>query len=222
VADVFGGGELRLQSGLEVRLAGVDVPRSGEPGGEAAEALLQRRFQERDVSLLYGGARRDGYGRAVAHVRSAGDRRWAQGVLLDAGLARVRTTATDRGLASEMLRREARARAAGRGSWASPDWRVRLPHEVRPGFTIVEGRLGPVRRTRSGAAFTLGAPQDGLTVELTRRARADLATAGLGLDALQGRLVRLRGVARPSGSGSRITMDHPEQLERLHGPGGVK
>jgi endonuclease YncB( thermonuclease family) len=222
VAAVFAGGELRLESGLEVRLAGVDVPGSGEPGGREAQALLARRLEERDAALLYGGERRDGYGRAVAHVRSTGDRRWAQGALLDAGLARVRTTAADRALASQMLRREARARAAGRGLWSSPAWRVRLPGEVRPGFMIVEGRIGGVERTGSGAAFTVGAERDGLQVGLTRRARADLAAAGVPIEAAEGRLVRLRGVARPTGTGHRIELDHPEQLEVLRSARGVK
>jgi hypothetical protein len=121
-----------------------------------------------------------------------------------------------------MLRREARARAAGRGLWSSPAWRVRIPGEVRPGFVIVEGRAGPLKPTGSGAAFTQGAARDGLEVELTRNARADFAAGGLPVESLEGRLVRLRGVARATRDGTAIAVDHPEQLELLRAPGGVR
>jgi hypothetical protein len=84
----------------------------------------------------------------------------------------------------------------------------------------VEGRARRLERTRSGAAFALGAPQDGLEVELTSRARTDLAAAGVPLEVLEGRLGRLRGVARATRDGTSIAVDHPEQLELLQDRGG--
>jgi hypothetical protein len=68
----------------------------------------------------------------------------------------------------------------------------------------------------------LGAETDGLKVELTRSARADFKAAGAPLESLEGRLVRLRGVARRTRDGTSIALDHPEQLERLQDPGGVR
>lgn len=141
VEAALAGGLVRLEDGSVVRLAGVDVPGRGEPGWAEARAELGRVTEGRAVSLLHGGARQDGFGRTVAHVRTAAGRRWVQGELLDAGVARVRTAAGDRALAREMLEREARARIAGRGLWASEGWRVRLAGEAEPGFALVEGRI---------------------------------------------------------------------------------
>ncbi|MBW3617845.1 MAG: thermonuclease family protein [Proteobacteria bacterium] len=214
VETVFFGGRMRLEDGTELRLAGVDVPGRGEAGAAEAKAALEGVVGGKPVALLYGGPRRDGFGRAVAHVRTLGRRRWAQGDLLQAGLARVNTTADDRALAGPMLRLEARARAAGRGLWTSPEWRVRLPQEIRePGFQLVEGRLGRLDRRFAGSAARLG---DGaLTLEASGRATADMAAAGAPFDALAGRLIRVRGVVRRRGAGWVLEVDHPERIEPL-------
>jgi endonuclease YncB( thermonuclease family) len=218
VAAVLTGGQLRLEDGTEVRLAGVEVPRRGEPAAAEAQAALSRLLGRGEVMLLYGGPRRDGFGRALAQVRTMGRRRWAQGMLLDAGLARVRTAASDRALASEMLEREARARALARGAWASPEWRVLLPEEVeQPGFALVEGRLGSVvRKGGGGAEAALG--RSGLQLRVSRNALAEMSAAGAPLDRLPGRSLRVRGRVSRGAGGWSLAVDHPEQIEPLHEP----
>jgi endonuclease YncB( thermonuclease family) len=207
------GGRLRLDGGGVVRLAGVEVPERGEPGWDQARSELARHAEGRAVSLLHGGARTDGFGRVVAHVRTRDARRWVQGALLDAGMARVRTTAEDRALAREMLDREARARLGGRGLWRSEAWRVQLPDEVRPGFGLVEGRLAPVPPGASGRQLAFA--RAGLRLELSPAAARDLAAAGAGPQQLAGRLVRVRGVVRSGGRGPTLSIDHPDQIEVL-------
>lgn len=142
-------------------------------------------------------------------------RRWAQGELLSAGLARVRTTPEDRALAAEMLRLEARARVERRGLWREPAWRVRLPHEVEAGFVLVEGRVRRTTRTGRGVRLEFGAARGDLAAEIPRAALAEFQAAGREPAAMQGRLLRLRGVARPTRWGPTIHLDHPEQLEPL-------
>lgn len=213
VEAAFAGGRLRLEGGGRVRLAGVDVPGAGEPGGAAAEAALRRLTERQEVRLLYGGGRRDGFDQALAHVRTTRGRRWVQGELLQAGLARVRTTADDRALAPEMLRLEAGARAAGRGAWAAPAWRVRLPAEVEPGFALVEGRVAEAERARSGLRLRFSSST--LEVELSRGAAADLDAGGTPAADLLGALIRVRGVIRQAGGRRFLRVDHPEQIERL-------
>ncbi len=150
VADALSGEVLLLEDGREVRLAGLHAP------GEAAERALGALTEGREVSLLHGGERVDPYGRVAAHVRLTRSRRWVQRALLDDGLARVRTTREEAALAAEMLQREARARAQGRGLWADAAQRVRLPAEVSAGttgFLIVEGRVRGTDRTRDRTLF---------------------------------------------------------------------
>jgi hypothetical protein len=205
------GGLVQLEDGTVVRLAGVDVPGRGEPGWVEARAALAKAVDGREVSLLHSGPRRDGFDRAVAHLRTVSGRRWVQGALLDAGMARVRTTPSDRALAREMLDREARARIAGRGLWATSDWRVRLPAEIEPGFNLVEGRL-------ESSGRRLRFVRSELVVSVSARARTDLAAAGVSPNELSQGVVRIRGVVRQEGAGLTLVVDHPEQIEILSRP----
>lgn len=218
--EAASGEVLRLEDGRSVRLAGVDAPGAAQPLGAEAQAALDRLVRGRTIHLLHGGGERaDAYGRPLAQVRVSRGRRWVQGALLDAGLARVRTTAGEASLASEMLQREARARARGRGLWAHPAYRVRLPEEVsadETGFLVVEGRVRRTAQVGDRVFLDFGADRRrDFSVEIPRRARADFEAAGLGLDALHGRLLRVRGAVKPSGFGPVMRVDHPEQIEIL-------
>jgi hypothetical protein len=181
-----------------------------------ARAALAGLTEGRAVSMLHGGTRVDGFGRTVAHLRTSERRRWVQGALLDAGLARVRTAYDDRALAREMLEREARARSTRRGLWASNAWRVRLPDEAPTGFALVEGRLAAT----PSAGFTprLAFQRGGLALELAPRTASDMTAAGLSPERLGGRLVRVRGTVRPGRIGPTLRIDHPEQVELLVEP----
>lgn len=205
---------VQLQDGGAVRLAGVEV------AGPAAEARLDELVRGRELALLQGGGGPDAYGRPVAHLRRLGDRRWIQGVLLEEGLARVRTTQDQAVLAREMLRREARARVRNRGLWADPAFRVRLPGEVgrdARGFLIVEGRVVRIERRPQGVDLKFGPGADGFVVQIPRPYLRDMESLG-DLDDLQGRLVRARGVVQPTLSGPVMRVDHPEQIEVLTVP----
>jgi hypothetical protein len=122
----------------------------------------------------------------------------------------VRTFADNRALAAQMLEREAKARAAGRGLWALPYYQVRLPWEVRGvrGFQIVEGKVSAVRPVGEGFELDL---QGHLAVDVPGRAAADFVSAGKPIPELAGRLVRVRGTVR----GGSMRIDHPEAVEVL-------
>lgn len=216
VAQAMSGETLRLEDGRTVRLAGVDAP------SPMARAALQDLAAGREVALLHGGERLDGYGRVVAHVRLSHGRRWLQGALLDAGHARVRTVAGDTSLAPEMLRREAAARSRERGLWSAREHRVRLPEEVASdpaGFLIVEGRVGRLERLGDRLFLDFGEGRRGFSVEIPRRALPDFEAAGLEVETLRGRLIRVRGYVRPTRFGPTMHVDHPEQIERLRQSG---
>lgn len=206
VADVRSGDTFTLDSGLEVRLAGVEAPKGGDPYADEARAALVRLVDGRVVRLLYGGARRDRYQRALAQVTRKTSGVWVQKALLRAGAVRARTWADNRALAAPMLEAEAYARNRKLGLWALPEYRVLIPREAVAayGFQIVEGR---VRRVDSGT-LTFDA---GFEAEIAEAALPDFKTAGKAPDQLRGRLVRVRGPIR----GGTLSLDHPEQVELL-------
>lgn len=210
VVSVRSGEVIILDSGLEVRLAGLEAPNGAEPLADAARDALARFLQERPVTLLYGGLRRDRYDRALAHVRRDDDRQWAQGEMLNAGLARVRTYADNRAMAAEMLEAEAAARIGERGLWQEARYQVRLPAECRSlsGFQVIEGRVGEVQPYGRGRDLLLAG---GVKAEIPASAVEDFERAGKRPDGLQGRLVRVRGLLR----GGDLRLDHPEALEML-------
>jgi len=216
VAEVRSADVLVLDGGLVVRLAGLDGPRAGEPGADQGRAMLARLAVGRSAQLLYGGARRDAYGRALAQVRLA-DGEWLQKAMLEAGLARVRTWPDNRALAAPMLAAEARARAARRGLWSGV-WQVRLPEEIgsgAAGFQIVEGWVRGVSAKPWGVYLEFSPDRKGFAALVPAGRAGDFAAAGRDPAGLQRRLVRVRGVV---GSGGVMRIDHPEAIELLRAP----
>ena len=211
------GDALGLEDDRLVKLAGVEAPKGGADGADASREALARLALGRRVSLHFAGPHQDAFGRTLAQVRRADDRLWLEGALLDAGAARVRTTAAGRALAKAMLEREAAARKARRGLWALDAYQVRLPRELDPregGFQIVEGRVARAGETRGLAYLDFSENWHGeASVEIPAQALKDFRSAGLDPLRLEGRLIRVRGEAR----GLRLTVDHPEAVELLRG-----
>jgi micrococcal nuclease len=221
VVEVFSGDALRLDTGLEVRLAGVEAPKGEQPFANEARGALERLVQGKRVQLLYGGARRDRYGRALAQVEITGADVWVERVLLRQGAVRVRTWSDNRAMASAMLEDEAYARNRGLGLWRLSAYRVLLPVETEGtgGFQIVEGRplgIGPSGNGGAELQFAHG-PGDRFSVQIDGKAQADFRTAGKDPAALAGRLIRLRGPIRYGPDGPVMRLDHPEQVELLKG-----
>ena len=215
VTEVRAGDVIVLDSGLVVRLAGLETPRPGDPGADEARAALAGLVQGREVQLFYGGARRDRTGRALAQVRLIGGE-WVEGAMLRAGEAEARTFADNRALAREMLDDEARARIARRGLWrAGGAYRVLLPQEVAaapPGFAIVEGSVRRISDSGHGVFLEFTDQADGFAAEVASDAVSDLAAAGEAPQRLAGRLVRVRGYVSRDGL---MPIDHPEQIEMV-------
>jgi endonuclease YncB( thermonuclease family) len=216
VSAVLSGDTLELDGVEQVRLAGVEAPRPDDPYGQQAATLIERLTVGQTVTLLHGGAKLDADGSTVAQVRTVQSRRWLQGAMIDAGAARVRTSADNRALAKLMLAKEAGARAARRGLWALDDYRVLLPTEVEPwarGLVLVEGRVARAGRTEEGDVY-LDFDREwrgGLSADIPKTALRDFRSARLDPLDLQGRLVRVRGAVERL----RLILDHPEQVEPL-------
>jgi len=172
---------------------------------------------EMSDKLVFGGRQRDRHGRLLAHLYGANGE-WLQGELLEAGLARVYSFADNRALITEMLALEAEARAAGRGIWAEPYYRIRTPDEAAThvgSFQLVEGRVVDAALVKGKAYLNFGADwRTDFTVALPASALKLFATAGLDPEAFEGRILRVRGWIK-SFNGPMIEATHPEQIEVL-------
>ena len=111
VKDVFDGDTILLDSGLRVRLVGLNAPeiahenRPAEEFGDAARVMLKELLDGRRVQLFYGGTRRDRYDRALAQLQRD-DGLWVQQAMLEQGGARVYSFADNRDLVAPMLAAE--------------------------------------------------------------------------------------------------------------------
>jgi endonuclease YncB( thermonuclease family) len=230
VIAVIDGDTVKLDNGREVRLVGIQAPKlplgrrgfTAWPLADEAKAKLEALTAESRVTLHYGGAREDRHGRLLAHLttqdEAAGDPTvWVQGEMLKAGLARVYSFRDNRALVAEMLTLEREARAARRGIWRDPYYRIRKPEETRRDietFQLVEGRVLQAASVKGRVYLNFGPNyRTDFTIAIARR---DLKLFGHGFDAqaLEGRSVRVRGWLK-SINGPMIEATHPEQLEVL-------
>jgi micrococcal nuclease len=211
VTEVRVGDAFVLETGLLVRLAGVEAPHGSDPGAVEARDALARLVQGQAVTLFYGGARRDRYDRAIAQVKVQHGGVWAQRALLAAGRVRVHTWPDNVALAHTLLVAEAKARIANTGLWALPAYRVILPSEARgaPRFTIVEGRVAKVSADRGPLWLDFAEP--GVEVKVPADARSSFQLAGTDFQKLSGRIVRVRGWL----AGRTLILDHPAALEQI-------
>lgn len=231
VASVVDGDTLVLDSGLEVRLVGIQAPKlplgrpdfTAWPLAEEAKAALERMALGQAAQLRYGGARRDRYGRALAHVEilpEDGETLWLQREMVASGLARVYSFADNRQCVGALMNVERDARKSGLGLWPDPYYAIRpatdpglaTRHDV---YDLVEGRVVSVGERGPIAYLDFGRDwSTDFTAVVTAEAIAALAEDGIAVAALRGQRVRLRGWIE-SHDGPSLRVTHPEQLELL-------
>jgi endonuclease YncB( thermonuclease family) len=223
VVEVVDGDTVVLDSGLHVRLVGIQAPKLplGRKGfiawplGEEAKRVLESIALGRDVELLYGGRPRDRHGRALAHLIVAGET-WVQSEMVERGFARVYTFPDNRSVAGALLQREQAARGAGRGIWAHPFYAVITPDDTAlhlDDFELVEGRVLKVGHTRNRTYLNFGADfTTDFTVTIETRDERLFEAAGIDLERYEGQIIRVRGWIE-SLNGPMIEATHPEQIE---------
>lgn len=211
-ADVRDGRTIVLSDGQEVRLAGIETI-------DSARSALETLVAGRTLSLHKAGEGRDRYGRLTAFVFAGAAGRSVQEDLVELGQARVSARVGEKSCADALLAAERRARAAGRGLWADPNFaplpaedRARLRGE-RGHFVIVEGKALSVRESGGTVYVNFGRrwTRD-FSVAVPRRLQRPFAAAGLDLKQLAGRSLRVRGWLEQR-RGPIIEADAPEQIE---------
>lgn len=223
VAAILSADTIDLESGLRVRLAGVQGPararddRPAWPLAADAAAATGAFCLGKPVALHYANDRRDRWRRAVAHV-TTDDGAWLQGHLLRHGLARVYTWPRTATGARTLLDLERTARANRRGIWAERFYRIRNPAETwgdLDSWQIVEGRVVDAAIVRGTGYLNFGLDwRNDFTFRIDSDGRRAFRSAGIDLADLAGRRVRGRGWVYPT-NGPMIDLTHPAQLEIL-------
>ncbi len=214
VAHVADGASFDLADGRRVRLAAVLPPRGGEPLTDEARARLTTVVAGKTVGLAFDDRTIDRHGALVAHV-FAGDE-WVQQSMVTAGLARVRTFADTARCAAPLLADEATARAAKRGVWALPHYRVRKVDELDADigtFQIVEGKVASVAASRGRVFVNFGADyRTDFTIAISARDRRHLSKDGVDPATWTGKQIRVRGwLSRLNGP--EVELTHAAQIQ---------
>lgn len=154
VVRIIDGDALVLDTGLTVRLVGMEAPaperrnRTGEPYADKSSRLLEDLSLGRQVRLIYPGITRDRYDRALAYVTTddaLGPKLWLNQEMLRRGGARARFYPDTSALGDLLLHAEAEARAMTSGLWAFSAYDIVSAAEMEPsarGFFIITGTLG--------------------------------------------------------------------------------
>ncbi len=213
VDRVFDGDTFSTIDGERVRLLGINAPEvahrdaPAQPLGEAAAEALRVRIRGKVVRLRFDRDKKDIYGRTLAQVYDRNGT-WINGWMVEQGWAHVYTFVPNLRWAPDLLRLEHAARAARRGIWAHPRWRVLGVSDLRPAL-LGQFRLlrGTVRRVgRRGRDFYIGA----LHVTVPRKFRDYFSFP---LAVAVGDSVVVRGKIRASGSGWFLSLHAPSDLE---------
>lgn len=225
VVEIVDGDTLRLDTGKQVRLVGLQAPKlplgranfKAWPLGEEAKSALAQMTSGKRLRLSYVERKSDRYGRLLAHLHD-GEGIWIQGEMLRLGWARVYSFPDNRRLVREMLELERQARLLKRGIWGHPYYRIRQAGDLRGDidtFQVIEGRVRDVATVKGRTYLNFGADwRSDFTVSVAPRDRRRFADGLVKLVDIKGRLVRVRGWLGWR-NGPMIEATHPEQIEVL-------
>lgn len=223
VTEIVDGDTLFLADGREIRLVGIQAPKLplGRAGFDAwplsgeAKAALADLAKGKRVTPAYGGRRMDRHERKLAHLFRA-DGTWLQAEMLRRGMARVYSFADNRALLRALQAIERDARAANKGIWAKPYYRVRTTAEAQDdigSFQLVMGRVRDTAKVDGRIYLNFGQNwRTDFTVNIPPKRVAAFTETGLDPLALEGRWIRVRGWLERY-NGPMIEATHPEQIE---------
>ncbi len=198
VVRVIDGDALVLDTGLSVRLVGIEAPaparrdRRGQPYADESRRLLEDLVIGREVRLYYPGLTRDRYDRALAHIETAdalGPRLWVNEAMVRRGGARARAYPDTAALGDLLLAAETEARAAAQGMWSKGAYAIPKAADIAPGtrgFAIVSAQVARAGSAdRPGAVCTLELEDAALVVDVDAAA-ASACRSGAGPRRIRG------------------------------------
>lgn len=226
VVEVVDGDTVVLDDGSEVRLVGIQTPKLAlgrenfveQPLADDAKAALEDAVLNRQVTLAFDQTQMDRHGRWLAHLYRD-DGLWLQGHMVDIALARAHSFPDNRTMASELLAREADARALDAGIWALSFYAVREasePDEVPvDSYELIEGHVTDTADVNGRIFLNFG---NDWKTDVTATVSSDDArlfdAEAIDLISLDGQRIRVRGWVTWR-NGPSISVSHPEQIEVL-------
>ena len=222
VAEVIDGATLRLSSGEEVRLAGIEPPSAARLAFDrSAKEMLTELVKDRIVELRHSSAKVDRYGRSAAQLFLAeGSRDWVEAKLIGAGLSRVDMAQDNHDCLSNLLPIEQRAREAGLGMWGEAEFMVSRAEDPSLSaranrYALIEGRVVSVGERSAAIYLDLGRDwSTDFTAIIEPKNAKIFQVAGKGPADLSGRLVRVRGWLT-KWNGAAVRLNHPDEIELL-------
>ena len=221
VAEVIDGRSFRLTDGREIRLAGIEATPSDPAAANKAGALTAL-LAGRDVTLRGEDDTPDRYGRQSAFVFLAPSDTSVQSLLLAEGEALVNAEVVDKECAGILMKAEAEARLAKKGTWnrSTAIKNAEISDDILTGvgrFAVVEGRVLSVRQAGATTYLNFGRnwTRD-FAVTISRRTMPAIEAAGIALKSLENRQIRVRGFIEAR-TGPRIELLRAGQIEVLGG-----
>jgi Staphylococcal nuclease homologue len=225
LASISPSGELTLQDGRRLRLAGIE-----ERPDATLQELLTPWLTRQPLQVEWLTKAADRWGRFTIRAFApdrAGELMSVNEALIDAGLARVEIDPLARPCLGALLKLEDEARAAKRGLWREDKFKP-LSATDRAGLlerrgeqVIVEGRIVSVGQTRSQTYLNFGHYRSyDFAIVLDRRVQNSFDSTGTKVSALTGKTVRVRGLLDVR-LGPHIQIHDAEALEMTRATGAV-
>ncbi len=222
LAEVTARGELRLDDGRLVRLAGLGP---AEAAGRPMQQIA-RSWADAPVTVTPLTPHPDRWGRIAALVETPSavpglPALSLNGLFLGEGLALADPADVPAACRTDLLRAETEARRRRRGLWQAPEQAVlragALPETPPLGaFRIVEGRPRAVTERRGMVFVDFGSfGEGGPSLRIARRNIAHLMPSGMKPGDLKGRQIRVRGVIEGAGGRIWMTADRNALIEVL-------
>jgi len=218
LAEVMLHGDLKLRSGLLVKLADIRLP-DGPADRDRVLAHL-RSFLGADVTVDLGGSQ-DRWGRHAGIVTVADRQTDMARELIRAGLALVDAGEREDLCRPDLLAAEAEARQEGLGLWAGDGYKpltvgdlTRLKQRIGR-FTLVEGRIRSVGERRQRIYLNFGRDwQEDFTITIPQRTWLSMSERGMSAATLSGRQIRVRGILE-EWQGPVLNITAPTMIEVL-------
>ncbi|MBV9395897.1 MAG: thermonuclease family protein [Methylobacteriaceae bacterium] len=222
--------DIALADGRTITLAGLDPPQ-GTPehprlAADAREKLAAW-LDGREVAVRALAEKPNRFGRIPARLfaaapnarpDTAGAEIGVAEALLDAGFARYRPDAAAHACRESLLAAEAEARTAKIGLWADPAYAI-LPAGDRTAFAapaagmvLVEGTPASLGETAARFYLNFGRARADFAITLPKRGANALEKAGIKVQDLVGKRLRVRGLLDAT-FGPQMELTDPDQLE---------
>jgi len=228
IAQVIDGDTVKLVSGEQVRLVGIQAPKlplgrknfKAWPLGETAKTALEDLVLGKKVQLKYGGREKDRHERLLAHIFVGGV--WVQQEMIKRGMARVYSFSDNRACVEDLLFQEDTARAEKMGVWRLPFYQIRKADNIEKlsalhnSFQLVRGKVLSTGEAKGTTYLNFGKKwKIDFTGVVSRYNLRHFKKSKIDPKNLSGKTVLVRGWVGFH-NGPKIDISHPEQLQIIN------